>query len=801
MIRGVVQGILALLAILWLVLLPTGLVAQCLLSFSGKVEDQDTHESLPGAVITIRELKQQRVADAKGSFRFDGLCPGNYNIEVSHADCQPLSLHIHLKEDLKLDIPMPHKAGELSEVVVTGIQRTKQGGVTAELKGRALDATRGMTLGESLKQLTGVSVLQTGTNIYKPVIHGLHSNRVLILNNGIRQEGQQWGSEHAPEIDPFIANRITVIKGASSIRYGGDAIGGVILVEPKLLRYVPGINGEVNLAAFSNNLQGVVSAMLEGNAVRLPALAWRLQGTAKRGGNARTPGYWLGNSGVEEFNGSATLGWRRDKWGVEGYYSIFHTRLGIFTGSHIGNVTDLINAINNEEPPDYIKDLPFTYRIDRPYQWVQHHLVKGKAYYQTGAYSKLNLVLSGQYNRRREYDIVRSERQNPQLELDLATLIADLAWDHYKGDHWKGTIGASVLYQSNDYTYRYFIPNYQALQFGAFVAEKYQWNKWQVEAGLRFDRRHMDRITDNDRQPFDVLTGTVQVPGEPYGTRTFSGMSGNAAISYKWNERLLTNLTLASAWRSPQANEIFSDGLHHGAARIETGKLDMQTERANSLLAGIQYNGETFTADLGAYYKKIDGFIFLKPTFPPKLTIRGAFPSFEFEQTDARLSGIDLQLSWLLNHHIRLSGKGSMLRAWDRKAEDWLIQMPADRGEFFAEYLFGDGRTMKNSWLKAGVQYVSRQSRVPDSGNIEITKPDGSIEMASDYAPPPPAYTLFSLEGGTDLKLAGHPLTLSLTMTNLFNTKYRDYMNAFRYYADDMGRNIVLRVKWPFDIH
>jgi iron complex outermembrane receptor protein len=789
------------LAGLVLAILPASVYAQCVLSYSGTIEDADTHEKLEGAVVTIRELRKSAITDTKGQFRFTGLCPGNYNLEVTHVDCQPLTIHLHLKEDLNQLIVMPHKASQLSEVVVTGARRSAVTGLSDEVKGRDLELTRGLSLGESLRRVTGVSVLQTGTNIYKPVIHGLHSNRVLILNNGIRQEGQQWGSEHAPEIDPFIANRITVVKGASSIRYGADAIGGVILVEPKLLRYVPGVNGEVNIGMFSNNLQGVVSAMLEGNNEKHPAFAWRIQGTAKRGGSARTPTYWLANSGVEEFNGSATAGWRREKRGLELFYSIFNTRLGIFSGAHIGNVTDLVNAINSGDPPDYIKDLPFTYAIDRPYQQVQHQLGKLRAYRETGKYSKLNAVLSVQYNRRREYDIVRTERSNPQLELHLVTGMADLAWDHYKGERWRGTIGASVMYQWNDYDYRFFIPNYQAFQYAAFVAEKYQVGKWQLEGGLRFDNRSLYSITDNDRSPNDLLLGNAAAPGLPYGERRFNGLSGNLGVLYRVQEKLSVNMTFASAWRGPQVNELFSDGLHHGAARIEKGDPGLRTERANSILAGIQYQGEQLSIELGAYYKQIDGFIYLKPTFPPELTIRGAFPTFAFDQTDARLTGLDLQVNWSPTVHLNFSGKGSLLRAWDRTRDEWLIQMPADRGEVSAEYRFGDGKKWKQSWVKASVQYVAEQTRVPESGNIKVEHPDGSITMESDYAPPPPAYTLAALETGTELRAWDHPLTLSLAVTNLFNTRYRDYLNAFRYFTDDMGRNIVLRLKWPFDIH
>lgn len=127
-----------------------------------------------------------------------------------------------------------------------------------ELSPEELSKTRGRTLGESMKELTGVTTLTTGNSISKPVIHGMHSDRILILNNGIRQEGQQWGSEHAPEIDPFIANKLSVVKGAQSVRYGANAIGGVVLVEPANLPDSSGVNGKLMLLVILTDNKALV---------------------------------------------------------------------------------------------------------------------------------------------------------------------------------------------------------------------------------------------------------------------------------------------------------------------------------------------------------------------------------------------------------------------------------------------------------------------------------------------------------------------------------------------------------------
>lgn len=778
-------------------LLGIKVVGQCTLEFSGFITDSDTRQKIAGASVHIKELNRNAISNEQGLFIFKGLCPGTYTVDITHTNCQPQQLHLHLKEDLHQDIELPHSANQLAEVVVKGRVGVTTATVVSELKGKALEATRGLSLGESLKQISGVNVLQTGNNIYKPVINGLHSSRVLILNNGIRQEGQQWGSEHAPEIDPFLANRLTVIKGSASIRYGGDAIGGVILVEPKALPYgVEGLSGEMNIGLFSNNRQGVVSAMIESGNKRFPAFAWRLQGTAKRGGNAHTPHYWLTNSGVEELNMSATMGLQRENKGLELFYSIFSTKLGIFTGSHIGNITDLVYAINSTEPPDYIKNVGFTYTIDRPYQSVRHQLVKVKAFSTIGKFSKLSLVGSFQENVREEYDIVRTPRANPQLALTLYTSAMEAIWDHYKHKNFKGTMGLSGTYQYNMVNYRYFIPNYQAYNIGAFIAEKYTVGNWLIEIGLRYDHKKMFQVTDNDPEPFNVLMGNVVLPGAAYGDRGFKGFSGNGGINYKKDDWRLT-LSGSTAWRSPQVNELFSNGLHHGAARIETGKFDLQPERSFGIQAGVQYNSTDWDVDISLYNKMINDFIYLKPTYPPQLTIRGAFPTFEYNQTDARLRGADMQLGYIGAPHLKLMAKASLLRAFDRNTKDWLIQMPADRYEGGIEYLFNENNLLKQRYVKLNFSHVIEQTRVPQTGNIAITNSNGTSHLASDYAPPPAAYSLVGLETGAELDVAHRRLSVILGVSNLFNVRYRDYMNAFRYFCDDMGRNIILRVKIP----
>ncbi|HYH57558.1 MAG TPA: TonB-dependent receptor plug domain-containing protein, partial [Anseongella sp.] len=288
----------------------------------------------------------------------------------------------------------------LDSVTVTG-KRQPYGATSATttLSGEGLEKVQGGTLAEMIRSVPGVTMFQTGASIAKPVVQGMHSNRILILNNGIRQEGQQWGSEHAPEIDPFTATRISVLKGAAAIRFGPDAIGGVVVVEPPEFTKAPELQGELNIAGSANGRSGVLSGTVSGGAQGLPGLGWRLQGTLKRAGNFRTADYFLENTGVKELNFSAAAGYARERLYAELYFSRFDTDLGIFAGAHIGNLSDLEARIRNGRPGT---DGEFFYDIGQPRQRVFHNLLKLKGRYSFSEGTKLNVQYGLQFNRRRE---------------------------------------------------------------------------------------------------------------------------------------------------------------------------------------------------------------------------------------------------------------------------------------------------------------------------------------------------------------------------------------------------------------
>ncbi|MCB9082512.1 MAG: TonB-dependent receptor [Lewinellaceae bacterium] len=752
--------------------------ANCRITLSGRVVDEKGGPSTY-ASIQLLENQQGALAGEDGRFTLRNLCPGQYTLLCTRVGAEELKLSFTLVKDTTLTLQLVETGVTLESVTVAASEIRGQGGqAAAELSGSDLEAGQGLGLGESLKRLPGVTTLNTGATIAKPVIQGLHSNRILIMNNGVRLEGQQWGTEHAPEVDPFIADQITVVKGAGSVRYGADALGGIILVDPRALPHRAGIGGVVFAQGLSNGRTGILSGILEG---RLPGakvpLSGRIQGTVKRGGNLQTPDYFLNNTGVKEYNFSWALGWQGDNWQTDTYYSRFYTELGILSDAHIGNLTDLNNAIARGRP---LTDADFSYNLGRPQQRILHELVKVRSQLKTGDQSKLDLTYSRQFNRRQEYDAHKAFNQlgaeitDPSILFEITTHRLESDWKHAMGPNTHAHLGGNVMLQRNTTDRGALLPDYSADQAGFYWTAIHRKlpQPFEFEIGLRYD--------------YQALHAGIQGADTLNANRYFSGGSGSLSMVYYFKENLRLRMNTGTAWRAPHVSELFSEGVHHGSASYETGNASLVAERAWNTSLTLEWNQEKrWNTTLTVYYNLIANYIFLEPAGTPRLTIRGAFPAFLYAQANARLMGLDWNAELKLHRQLTLESQVSLLRGWNRKLQDHLIFMPPDQ--------FRNGLKMnlpatihgEESFVRLTVQNVLRQSRTPASG---------------DYAPAPAAFTRLDLEAVRTLHWGAQPIEVGLAVNNLTNTRYREYLNRFRYFTQEPGRNIILRVKVPFGI-
>ncbi|GAA4808304.1 TonB-dependent receptor [Olivibacter ginsenosidimutans] len=742
---------------------------------NGQLIDSDTQLPLTGATISLMPLKKTVKSDEHGFYRFSSLCEGTYTLHVKSLGFEETKRTIRLTKNELINIALEHGDITLHDVEVVGHQNSlKTTAIVHTLTPEQLNETKGGVLAEVLKEIPGVTMLQTGTSIAKPVIHGMHSNRVLMLNNGIRQEGQQWGNEHAPEIDPFIAKHIRVIKGAEAVRYGAEAIGGVVIIDPPVLPISPEIHGEVDLVGQSNGRGGTTSAMLNGGLTNLPGFSWRAQGTWKRLGDIKSADYYLNNSGVKEINFSASLGYKTSTAQFEGYYSHFETELGIFNGSHIGSVDDLRARIKNGRP---FVTYPFSYTIEAPRQEIKHDLLKLKAHKDLRNGAQLDLQYGLQRNLRKEYDIRRGGRTSiPSLDLALTTQNLDIVYDHLQNNGLRSIVGMNLAIQVNNNIPGTFttplIPNYDSYNAGVFLIERWVKSVYEVEVGLRYDYKYFD-------------AAGYRLDSVYYaGTRTFHNFSGSVGATWHVNSLLDLQSNLGLAWRPPSVSELFSYGLHHGTAAVEIGNDQFKSEQGVKWMNAAKIQLPKFDLELDAYAHYLKHYIYLQSTGEFWESLRGAFPIFHYDQTNAFFWGLDLTGRYQLAKNLHYSMKGSLVRAKDTKHGSYLPWIPADRIEnslrWTATYT---AKWLDQIFLQLQHQWVARQTRY---------NPD------TDFAPPPPAYGLVNVLGGMRFHLHQQDLRLQAGVNNLLNTAYKEYMNRFRYYAHDMGRNITVKLNYTF---
>jgi len=724
-------------------------------------------------IVLLNAQKGARIA-ADGSFLINDICKGNYILQIRCFGETVQENEITIQSDTSLSLLLDYHIHNLKEFEVIIDENEQNTFIKNGLTPKQLNQTRGLSLGGMLEEINGVRTLKTGNSIAKPIIHGLHSNRVLILNNSIRQEGQQWGAEHAPEIDPFVSNSISVVKGANSIKYGFDAIGGVILVEPTRGAKTAGTYGEVNLVGLSNGRQGAVSGSMHTRLKKLAALSLSLQGSLKRGGNQHTPSYYLNNSGIKETNFSTLVNWEKENYGVELFYSQFNTDLGIFSGSHIGNLTDLQNAFNLEKP---LGEDKFSYEIDRPRQRIEHELSKVSMYFKTGDIGKLNLVYGRQYNLRYEYDKDQSLNDSianlnrPDLQLELTTHTVDINWKHFAKKGFSGEIGLNSIYQKNTYTGRMFVPNFENQGAGLFWIERKTIKKLLLEGGLRVDYRRL--------QSFFWENDEIQSPTNEYLDWAF-----NIGGRYSINNFSSIRFNVAKTWRPPSINELYSDGLHHGAAAVEIGDANLNQEDALNTSIEYDLNYKWLRVNVQPYFNYFRNHIFLEPQLPPTLTIKGAFPTFIFKETEARIYGVDFFAEAQINKVFSYVINVSLLRGYNISLNDHLLQMPADNLKNRLNISLPQCKGLTHNEFSIQHSFVAEQSRVPEN---------------SDFIAPPNAYNLFDLTLSSEITTPYSSVNVSIGVHNLFNTRYRDYLNRFRYYADELGRNISVRIKIPIN--
>ncbi len=753
----------------------------------GVVRDTTTREPLHAATIRVIGTTRGTISDRSGVFHLHDITGDSVTLQISHVGyaTKRTVLALRGRDDLRIEVLLAPSQRRSDEAVVVDARTSHTSTAlptqhVTELTAAQIDEHRGQTFADVLTRVPGVTVVQTGPSISKPMIHGMMGQRIVLRNSGIVQEGQQWGAEHAPEIDPFTPARIAVVKGPASVMYGPNAMGGVIDVLPRPLPYDSAMHGEVSANLFSNSGQGALGGFLEDRIDGALGLAFRVQGALRRAGDARTPTYVLGNTGFAESSIGSTIGVGDDDLGLTVMGSRFATTLGVFAGSHLGNAEDLRRAIERGRPSTSPE---FGYAITSPRQEISHTLLSLQGHARITDDAVLRVTYGWQQNDRSEFDAhntriigpdsaARLQRalQTPAMNLLLTTYTLDSKLDHELSDRVRGSAGISAQRQVNDRSGTVFlVPDYVAWGVGGFAYESLMLDDLTLSAGLRYDVRWLD-----------VSIQRRNTSAREEQQRTFASVTASLGALYSISEGQSLSMNIARAWRPPQVNELYANDVHHGSALYEIGDSTLHEEQSLGLDATYTLTTPAVEFEVTAYANMFDGYILALPDpTRPTVTVRGTFPTYRFTQVPALIAGGDLSLRVHVSDALQAYATSSIVRGTDTRADAPLFLMPSDRARIGVHVHTEDVWHVHDAFVDVSVLGVRRQDR---------------YVVGQDYATPPPGYALLdaSLGGMVDLAPSVQ-MRITVSCMNVFNTQYRDYLNRYRYFADDPGRNIILR--------
>ncbi|MGB0390468.1 MAG: TonB-dependent receptor [Salibacteraceae bacterium] len=758
------------------ILIPAYLSAQnCDLTISGYITDISTGTPIEFANVYSKEAATGAVTDSSGFFEIKNLCKGPYHISVSHLGCLTQHQFILLERDTLMKINLDHNSKLLNEVNVIGESNTNTTQEIQTLTSKDISQSSEKNLANMIEDVAGVSSIKNGSGISKPVVHGLYGNRLTILNNGVAQSGQQWGVDHSPEIDPLVANKIRVIKGVGALEYQGNSLGSVILVEPKQIANDPHLHGNARYFFESNGLGNGINVDFEQYG---KWLAWRAVGTLKKSGDKKTPDYYLRNTGNQEANFALELEkiWNK-KLSSDLYFSSYNAELGILRGSQVGNLTDLENAFERNEP--YYTEDKFSYSIDAPYQRVNHHLIKFNSKFKFSKEKWLSFTYAGQYNLRKEFDIRRGGRTDlPSLSLEQKSNFIELKYYHYLPKKWKLKTGAQANFVDNvnnpETGILPLIPDYLSRELGAFVMINKSFKRTILELGVRYDFENRKVATISNDIPRKIVRYD----------NNYQNLSAVGGISHELTNWLSLVYNLGYSVRNPEVNELYSNGLHQGVGGIEEGNPNLKPEVSlkNTLsLKGKIKSKLSFETLL--YYQEFENYIFLDPQDELRLTIRGAFPVFKYKQTQAQITGFDVVLKYQIRDRLEFVTKYSFLYGRDKSNDIPLINMPANRLYGELNFQLPTLGSFEDFELQLNNKYVFKQNNLLSS---------------QDYLAAPEAYNLLGLKVSSKRQFKKFVLNTHLRVENLLNVKYRDYLNRQRYFADDLRINIIVGINLSF---
>ena len=680
----------------------------------------------------------------------------------------------------------------LNEVTVTGVTgdtKLKHATVPVSIIAPQLLRSKASTnIIDAISHQPGISQLTTGGSISKPIIRGLGYNRVVVMSEGVRQEGQQWGDEHGVEVDGSSINSVEILKGPASLMYGSDAMAGVVILHPQATLPEGEMKANVSTEYQTNNGLFAYNLSMAGNQ---KGFVWNARFSDKMAHAYKNKydGYVPGSQ-FRERAGRLMLGVNKS-WGHSRLtWTSYHLTPGIVEGERDPETGELV--CNTDNVKTYSKALPF--------QEVKHYkLVWDNSMNLSTGY--LKAIIGYQQNRRKEYEESEDEYE---LFFKLHTLTYDLRYVTNQWNGWKLSTGIGGMYQkSGNEGEEYLIPDYRLFDFGIYAtATKSLGDRWTLNGGVRYDHRRMhgdELIEDGDLRFTDF-------------SRHFNGLTGSIGAVCNINEHFNLRLNVARGFRTPNMSELASNGVHEGSIRYELGNQQLKAEYSLQADLGLDFTSRYVSAQLALFANRIDNYIF---THRLPEEIEEGYLTYAYTQGDARLLGFEAGVDFHPVHSVHFSNTFSFVDAQQMHASSdtkYLPFTPAPRWTSELKWeLFHHSHSTVNHHHNANSIHRSLLNNLYIAAGLECYLKQSHIYSADDTETTTPGYALLSLSAGTDINVNGKKIAeFYITADNLLNKAYQSHLNRLKY-ADvnsvtgrrgvfNMGRNVTFKVVIPINI-
>jgi iron complex outermembrane recepter protein len=723
-------------------------------SITGRVVAPDG-TPVAGARVSILELNRGAITRKDGTFTFADVPTGDYTITARRLGFAPATLRrTHAPADLS--IKLEEETARLDAVNVTATH-TPSSALTSplpvtQLGPEALRRDESVSIARMIERAPGMRNLSTGVHIGKPMIRGLVGARVLVLDDGSRLEDYSWSDEDGPSIDARMAQRVELIRGPASVLYGSDAIGGVVNAIPAEIPDATGgrsfTTSGVELFAASNNTEIGTALRLEGAARRF---GWRAFVTGRVAEDFHTPSGKLENTGLGAVNGEAAFGSHtgNGSWGLR------------FV--HNGGEFKLLEA--NGPPPgtdEGEEGGPERKLNDERLQYTSNFLVRGL---------RVETKAQAQRHNIAELSDDLTQPGGPKVETEvfnllLNTLSADVLV-HHANERLSGSIGVSGMFQQNDSRGKLaVVPDASTVGGGVFALEQANLGRWTLLGGARLDGRRLEADANTQLSLSDQ-------------SRNYTAVSGDAGVVFRPLSSLALAVNVGRAWRGPTLFELFTNGPKLSEARFELGDPALDPETSLNIDGSVRVEGRLASAEVAAFRNRIDDFIYLVPTGGTQQGLR----VFRYVQSTAVLTGGELAGELRPSSVVTLRARTDFVRGENDDTGDPLPSIPPAR--------FGLETELHADRALAGFEHGHVGGEVEYTATKHRVSPDDMPEGTD-------AYTLLNFEAGAEHRIGSRQFRFDLVLHNIGDTQYRSFLSRYKEFADDPGRNIIVRISTGF---